>query len=212
MYYSTIKHKLRCIYDIINPDVIYRLAQEPVTDMPVAEKGENTIVTVGRLTKPKNHLLAVDAAKVLVEKGLDFKWFFIGEGKEMRPAIEERIVANELQQNVFLLGLKENPYPYMARADIYVQTSSFEGFGMTIAEAKILHCPIVCTNFDVVHDQIIDHQNGLIAEMTPNSVADKIMELLQDESLKRHLISSLESETNNTSFTEVEKFNKLINN
>lgn len=202
--------KLHCIYDIINPDVIRRLAQEPVTDMPAPAKGEITIVTVGRLTKPKNHLLAVDAAKILVERGLSFKWFFVGEGEEMKSAIEERIAANGLQQNVFLLGLKENPYPYMARADIYVQTSSFEGFGMTIAEAKVLHCPIVCTNFDVVHDQIIDHQNGLITEMTPNCVADKIIELHQDERLRLHLINSLEKESNNTSLTEVEKFNELI--
>ena len=204
------KQKLRCIYDIINPDVIRNLAQSPENDLPVSKKGEITIVTVGRLTKPKNHLLAVDAAKILKDRGLDFKWYFVGEGEEMRPAIEERIAVKGLQNNVFLLGLKENPYPFVIKANIYVQTSSFEGFGMTIAEAKILHRPIVCTNFDIVYDQIIDHQNGLIAEMTPNSVADKIIELYQDEELRQHLISSLKEETNNTSFTEVLKFNELI--
>ena len=204
------KQKLCCIYDIINPDVIRSLAQSPENDLPVSKKGEITIVTVGRLTKPKNHLLAVDAAKILKDRGLDFRWYFVGEGDEMRSAIEERIAVKGLQNNVFLLGLKENPYPFMTKADIYVQTSSFEGFGMTIAEAKILHRPIVCTNFDIVHDQIIDHQNGLIADMAPNSVADRIIELYQDEELRQHLISSLKEETNNTSFTEVVKFNELI--
>ena len=68
------KQKLCCIYDIINPDIVHRLALEPVDDMSI-ESGEISIVTVGRLTKPKNHLLAVDAAKVLKDKDVAFKWF-----------------------------------------------------------------------------------------------------------------------------------------
>ena len=108
------------------------------------------------------------------------------------------------------MGLKENPYPYMSKADIYVQTSIFEGFGMTIAEAKLLHRPVVSTNFDVVHDQIIDHQNGLIAEMTPDSVAEKILELHQDKSLRNCIVSNLEQETNNTTLSEPAKFMQLV--
>ena len=202
------KLKLDCIYDIINPDIVHRLALEPVDDMTI-ESGEISIVTVGRLTKPKNHLLAVDAAKVLKDKDVAFKWFFVGEG-EMRPAIEGRIRELELDQNVYLLGLKENPYPYMANADIYVQTSSFEGFGMTIAEAKILKRPVVSTNFDIVHDQIIDRKNGVIAEMTPESVANCIIELSRDKRLKDTIVENLGNEVNSTSVTEPAKFMRMI--
>lgn len=203
------KQKLCCIYDIINPDIVHRLANEQVDDMPI-ENGEISIVTVGRLTKPKNHLLAVDTAKILKDKGLAFKWFFVGEG-EMRPAIESRIQELGLDQNVYLLGLKENPYPYMARADIYVQTSTFEGFGMTIAEAKILQRPVVSTNFDIVHDQLTDRQNGLIAQMTPESVADCIIELSRNKGLKETIVENLGNEVNSTSVTEPAKFMHLIN-
>lgn len=200
--------KLHCIYDIINPDIVHRLAQESVHDMSL-EKGDMSIVTVGRLTRPKNHLLAIETARVLKDKGMAFKWFFVGEG-EMRPTIEGRIKEMGLEQNVFLLGLKENPYPYMFNADIYVQTSTFEGFGMTIAEAKVLHRPVVSTNFDIVHDQISDHQNGLIAEMTPESVADCIMELSCDKRLKDTIVENLGNEVNSTSVTEPAKFMRLI--
>ena len=134
---------------------------------------------------------------------------FVGEG-EMRPAIEGRIRELGLDQNVHLLGLKENPYTYMANADIYVQTSSFEGFGMTIAEAKILQRPVVSTNFDIVHDQIIDRKNGLIAEMTPESVANCIIELSRDKRLKDTIVENLGNEVNSTSVTEPAKFMRLI--
>ena len=204
------KDRLHCIYDIINPDVISQLAQETVHDM-IPAGGEISIVTVGRLTRPKNHLMAVEAARMLKEKGLNFMWYFVGEG-EMRQPIEEKISDSGLQNNVILLGLKENPYPYMLKADVYVQTSTFEGFGMTIAEAKILHRPVVSTNFDVVYDQITDRENGLIAEMTPESVASKILELIQNKELRSHIVSNLEQETNTTSVTEVEKFHALISN
>lgn len=205
---SWMQDKLHCVYDIINPEVVRILAQEQVTDMnPVGDA--LSIVTVGRLTKPKNHLLALDAAHILKENGLDFKWYFVGEG-EMRTALEQRITDLGLAENVILLGLKENPYPYMAKADVYVQTSAFEGFGMTIAEAKMLQRPVVSTNFDVIHDQIVDHQNGLIADMTPQNVAEKILELIADEKLRGSISKSLANETYSTVNTEPAKVMRLI--
>ena len=203
-----ISDKLTCIYDIVNPSLIKSLASEPIGDMPKRD-GEMILVTVGRLSPPKNHILAVDAARLLRDKGIRFKWFFVGEGGT-RPAIEKRVAECGLTGYVYLLGLKENPYPYMAQADIYVQTSSFEGFGLTIAEAKILHKPIVSTNFDIVHDQIIDGKNGLIAEMTPDGVADRIVELMNNSALRDAFVRELEQERNLTSLTEIKKFNQLI--
>lgn len=200
--------RLTCVYDIINPDVIVSLAKKTVQDMTVS-RGEIAIVTVGRLTRQKNYLLAVNAARILKDKGLKFKWYFVGEG-EMRRAIEMQIHENGLKNEVIMLGFKENPYPYMAKADVYVQTSTFEGFGLTIAEAKILHRPVVSTDFDIVHDQITDGQNGLIAERTPESVAEKILKLLHDDSLRSKIIKNLEKEENTTSSTEIQKFNQLI--
>lgn len=205
---SWMQDKLHFVYDIINPEVVRTLAQEQVTDMnPVGDA--LSIVTVGRLTKPKNHLLALDAAHILKDNGLDFVWYFVGEG-EMRTALEQRIADLGLADNVILLGLKENPYPYMAKADVYVQTSAFEGFGMTIAEAKMLHRPVVSTNFDVIHDQIVDHQNGLIADMTPQNVAEKILELIADEELRGSISKSLANETYSTVITEPAKVMRLI--
>lgn len=203
-----IKTKLCCIYDIVNPDLINRMSGEAIDEMPKIE-GVVRLVTAGRLATPKNHLLAVEAARILRDKGLRFQWFFVGEG-ETRSQIEKSILNYGLQDNVVLLGFRDNPYPYISQADIYVQTSSHEGFCLTIAEAKILHKPLVSTNFDVVKDQIIDRENGLIAEMTPQSVAEKILEMLHDESLRNHIVQNLDQEKNRTAVTEVEKFNAML--
>ena len=109
-----------------------------------------------------------------------------------------------------MVGQQTNPYPYFAQCDIYVQTSSFEGFGLTLSEAKILHKPIVTTNFPSAYDQIVDEENGLIADMTPESVAEMIIRLIENPTLKNRLIENTGKEENRTAETESEKVNRLL--
>lgn len=153
--------------------------------------------------------MAVEAAAQLKKKGLDFVWYFVGDGSE-RERIELLIEKRGLEDNVKILGMKPNPYPYMAMADVYVQTSSFEGFGLTLNEARILHRPVVSTNFPVVYNQIRDGENGLIAEMTPESVAEKILMLVHDEALRNRIIEATKQEVNTTSVTEPKKVMDLL--
>ena len=207
-HYCQFSNKFLCAYDILNPDIIKKQASE-VLDEQFSRGNTITIVTTGRLALPKNYILAVKAAKILRDKGADFKWFFIGEGSE-RSRIDNLIKEYNLSDQVILLGMCSNPYPYMARCNVYVQTSSFEGFGLTIAEAKILGRPVVSTNFDVVHDQITHGENGLIAEMTPESVADNIICLLSDKEIRDHIIANVHKEKNTTYVTEVKKVESLL--
>lgn len=202
------KNKLLVVRDIVNVDLITQMALGKGFDDNV-DNGVLRIVTVGRLARPKNYLLAVETAKLLKEQGLSFHWYFIGEGNE-RIAIEERIKEYGLQDKVLLLGMQSNPYPYMRQCDIYVQTSLFEGFGLTISEAMILHKPIVSTNFTVVHDQIKDGVNGLISEMIPESLCRSIMRLAEDEGLRQRLIEGTYSIKNHTALTESAKVNILL--
>ena len=206
--YPQFINKYFCIYDILNPSLIIQQSLEPYKEQK--QFGNNfLLVTTGRLAVQKNYKLAVKAAKILRDKGYDFKWLFIGDGEE-RTNIEALIYEYELQDKVLLLGMKTNPYPYMARCDVYVQTSSFEGFGLTVAEAKILGRPVVSTNFDVVHDQLKHEENGLIAEMTPESVADNIIRMITDEELHDHIVANVSKERNMTYITEVRKVESLL--
>ena len=177
--------------------------------VPCLSEHTVTIVTTGRLVPPKNYLLAVETAVLLRNEGIDFVWYFVGEGPE-RGRIEETIQKYALDERVKLVGMKPNPYPYMAMADVYVQTSSFEGFGLTLNEARILHRPVVSTNFPVVYNQIRDGENGLIAEMNPKSVAEKIIRILKDDSLRDKLVEGTKREVNTTAETEPKKVMELL--
>ena len=69
---------------------------------------------------------------------------------------------------------------------------------------------MVSTCFDVVHDQLRHGHNGLIADMTAESVAENILRLVNDEGLRRQIIRNVEAEKNTTAETEIKKVERLL--
>ena len=199
---------LHTVLDILDERMIREMAAEPVGDMPHSAPGLR-LVSVGRMTPQKNYPLAVETARRLRDAGLDFIWYFIGTGSDY-PRVSALVKDYGLSENIRMPGMRENPYPYMAGCDIYVQTSSAEGFCLTLSEAKILGKPVVSTDFPSALDQIRDGQNGLIARMTPESVAEKILLLERDPSLRRKIEQNVAMERNTTAETEIVKVNALL--
>lgn len=198
--------KLHVVLDIKNPALILKMAEEPIA---LPRKAATTIVTAGRYTPPKNYLLAIDTAAELWRRGItDFVWYAVGEG-DQRSHMEAKIADLHLENQFILLGAKSNPYPYMKAADIYVQTSSFEGYCLTLAEARMLNRPCVTTNFDVVYEQMVQGENGLVVDMSPEAVADGIQRLLEDKALYEHIRQYQMSEKKGNT-EEIEKFYQLI--
>lgn len=208
---APIAQKLVSVLDVLNPQLITTLADaETPPDLPNHDMGScPLLVTVARVSPQKNYLLAVETASALRSKGIDFHWLFVGDGPDM-PKVKSRIDELKLNDIVIPLGLRTNPYPYMKACDVYVQTSRFEGFGLTVGEAKILHKPIVSTNFTVVTNQLIDGKNGLIAEMNPESLSTAIIKMLKDPHLRQCVVENLKTEYNQTSVTEVKKVEQLL--
>lgn len=204
--YVSDKNKIKVIYNVFSVAFIQRMAEDVAfTD---DYKGLR-IVTTGRLVEQKGYHLAVKAARILKNQGLDFRWYFIGEG-EKRPELEAMISENGLQQEVILLGMQPNPYPFMKNCDIYVQTSLFEGFGRTVTEAKINHKPIISTNFPSIFDQMEDGKNGLIVEMDEKQIAEKVMLLAKNDDLRNKLIKAVTEEQYTTALTESAKWMEYI--
>ena len=123
--------------------------------------------------------------------------------------IEKEIAQYGIRDCFTLLGAKANPYPYMNAADIYVQTSKFEGYCLTLAEARMLNIPCVTTNFDVVYAQMVNGENGLVVEMNAEAVADGIIRLATDQELYQHIRSYQEREKKGN-VEEIEKVYELL--
>lgn len=205
--YPEFRNKMEIMLDIIDSSIICNMAQSP-SEQPI-DTSLPVIMTVGRLNKPqKGYDLALKTTKILKDRGVKFCWYAIGEGA-YRSEMERYIAENDLQNCFILLGSTANPYSYMRQCDIYVQTSRHEGFGLTIAEARILNKPVVCTNFEGCTMQMVNEKNGLITSFNPEDIADAIERLLNDKTLYLNIQEYLRNEKKGN-VEDIEKFYELI--
>lgn len=176
-------NKLILLYNLLlKDDILEKSQQEPLINYK--ENSRFLIVSIGRLSTQKAFDLTIDTAKVLKDSGKDFLWVIIGEGPE-RLHLENMIESYELRDNVILHGLDINPYVYLAMADLYVQTSRFEGFATTLSEAVVLQKPIVSTRFSGVEQQVKDGVNGFLTDFNRFDVSDKIGRMMDDSELRQ---------------------------
>jgi len=202
-YYSK---KINVIYDINDPNFIKRMAN-------IGKKFQDDfdgirILTIGRLAYQKGYDIALEACKKLKGKGIKFKWYVLGKGPLLNE-IELYIKENDLLDHFILLGVTDNPYSYIKNCDIYVQTSRFEGFGLAIAEARMLNRPVITTKFDAVFNQMKDGKNGLVVGMNGEEVCEGIIRLIQDRNLNESIVNYLKQEKKGN-LEELDKIYQLI--
>ncbi|PFM78972.1 glycosyl transferase [Bacillus sp. AFS077874] len=153
------------------------------------------ILSVGRLHYLKGFDMAIEAAVILKKLGFNFCWYILGEG-EIKAELEKKCIELGVEDYIKFLGIRTNPYPYILRANIIVQTSRYEGKSMVIDEAKILRKPIISTNYNSVEDQITDGLNGIIAPVSPIGIADALERLLLSSQQCRELEKNLKNLSN----------------
>ncbi|NBH67401.1 glycosyltransferase [Phocaeicola sartorii] len=200
--------KMIVIWDMLDAKIIQKLSYEtPLT--PLTSSVPN-ILTIARLNKfQKGYDISLEACKILKERKIEFQWYAIGQGP-YRKEMEKFIHLHHLEDTFIFLGTTSNPYPYIKSCTLYVQTSRHEGFGLSIAEARILNKPIVTTEFDAVYNQIVPGKNGLVVPLeNPVAVADAIERLLNDKKLYQSIVTYQQQEKKGNT-EEIQKFYRLI--
>lgn len=138
--------KMMTLHNLTDVEGIRAKAKAPVPEEFPADKFR--IVSCGRVSQEKGMDLAVQAAAELVAMGHEnIHWWIIGGGPAEKE-VRARIAELHMEEYVTMLGMKANPYPYIRKADLYVQPSRFESYGLTIAEAMVLEKPILSTDTD----------------------------------------------------------------
>lgn len=104
------------------------------------------ILAVGRLNIQKDYPNLLNALLIIKkEKKSDFKLFIVGDGEE-RKNILSLIQKLSLEDNVELLGRRNDIPELMSEADVFVLSSAFEGFGLVVAEAMACETFVVATD------------------------------------------------------------------
>ncbi|MGE7856161.1 MULTISPECIES: glycosyltransferase [Bacillus] len=200
-------NKTETFLNIISPEMIANMASEGV-GFADDFKGVR-ILTVGRLSIEKGQDLTISVLAKLKEAGHNVRWYCIGDGKE-RGMYEKLVKEYGIQEDYIFLGAVSNPYPFMKQCDIYVQPSRYEGYCITLAEARCFNNPIISTNFTGASEQIIHNQNGLIVQFDEQQMYDSIVQILSDKLLEGRLRKNIEKEVVDTR-EELKKLYRIAN-
>lgn len=135
----------------------------------------------------KNIKSALRIWKNIEQYGIhDWKLEIVGYGQDENMLRE---YAKQIKlTNYEFKGKSTNVYSYYERASIFMMTSNYEGFGMTILESQSCGCvPIVMDKFSVVHDLITDNVNGIIGSIDEAEYAKQLVRLISDENQRTYL-------------------------
>ena len=138
-----IRNKKQVIYNYIDSNKVISKSNENISlDF---KNNEFNIVTVARLVEQKAIDRLIRVHKRLIDNNIPNTIYVIGDGPQ-KEYIEELVNKMNVQNTFKLLGANKNPYPYIKKCDLFCLLSNFEGYPMTIIEAKILNKYIAITN------------------------------------------------------------------
>ena len=191
--FPALRDKIVCLSNFVDGDTLAALAEQGPGCGRAADRP--ALCSCGRLDGEKGYDLAVEAARILRDRGFAFTWYFIGDG-DRRKSLEASIAAYGLEKEIVITGFLLNPYPYVGSCDVFVQPSYEEAQPMAVLEAQLLGRPIVST--DTVGGRTIleNGKKGVLTDISAEGLAAGIASLLEDPA-KRAALSENGSRAQN---------------
>lgn len=138
--------------------------------------GERILLFAGRLVVVKNVTMALRAAALLKERGMNIRLLIVGDG-DYRETLEKECKefgADDITTFVGRVSDRTELAAYYKLADYYLMPSTFDTAPLAAREAEALGTPCVMVEGSLASEGIIDGENGFLAEKTAEAWADKI--------------------------------------
>lgn len=168
------------IYNYIDKDIVNQKANlfsvdEIQTDLP-------SFLQVSRLTEQKAILRLVKVHKKLIEDGVMHRIYIIGDGP-LKDQIIQKVKELHVEDTFILLGQKENPYPYIKKANIFMLASYYEGYPMVLLEAKVLNKKILITE-SASREVLLGYEDGNIVPNTEDGIYSGMKQIVMNQDFK----------------------------
>ncbi|AJC90206.1 glycosyltransferase, family 1 (tetratricopeptide repeat protein) [Campylobacter subantarcticus LMG 24374] len=203
--YGIPKHKFDYMNNIISDDDIlfksnFRL--ECQDDELLYEEDYKVFVTIGRLSPEKNHINLIQAFSKFHQSYSKTRLIILGDGP-LKEELQEYIRKNSLDNCIFMLGIKNNPYPYLKKANCFILSSLHEGQPMVLLESLVLSKPIIATNI-LGNKSVLKNFGGILVEKDVEGIISGL-----NSFMKGHVdIIKFDSKKYNQEI--LNKFNKLF--
>ena len=169
--------KTEVIYNIIEPNKIIKLGDEENVSF---DKKKINLISVGRLHPVKGYDRLIEVVHRLDEekKMNNVILRIVGDGPDY-TLLQNKIKEYKLENKVFLMGRKRNPYPYIKASDCFIMCSRCEAFGLVILESMILKTPILSLNILSI-DEIMEKDYGMVYENSLDGLYNGLLEVIQN--------------------------------
>lgn len=159
----------KTIYNPIDSQKIKLLAQQELSI-----EIDEYILHVGSFKKQKAHDVLI---KAYAKTNMSLPLILLGKGKLFEQT-KDLVVSLGLDDKVKFVGFHDNPYPYIKNAKVMILASSFEGFGLVIAEALVLDTPVISTDCPSGPSELLP-ENNLVPVGDIDALAQKIQAAMQ---------------------------------
>ncbi len=178
--------RIRVVHNPIVSAELEELAAAAL-EHPWCGGAEPLVLAAGRLVAEKDHATLLDAFARLRAR-LPARLLILGEGP-LRPALERRVRALGLEESVQLPGFDPNPFRYMARCDLFVLSSAFEGLPGVLIQAMACGAAVIATDCPGGPAEIVrpDYDGLLTPVGDPSTLAETMLSLLEDPERRARL-------------------------
>lgn len=145
-------------------------------EMKKSQRTSKIVLGVGSFLRQKGFETLIRAF-VKVRENKRVKLIILGEGEE-RKKLESLVKDLKLEEDVDMPGFMENPYVYMARADVYVLSSWWEGLPNTLIEAMACGTPVVSTDCPSGPREILE--NGKYGKLVPVGDVEAMVRAIEE--------------------------------
>ena len=176
------------------------------------KKGNNIVVTAGRLWNIKQFDLLIEAWAIICKEVSDWKLIILGEGTERNKL--ESLVKKYNMENVLLPGNKKNINEYYEAADIFTITSTAEGFSLVLLEAMAHSLPIVGFRSNGGVEELVDDNNGILVRQGDVSSLAEALRVMIKNPQKQEMMgnASYKKSLKFAPQTIIDKWIKLLKN
>ncbi|WP_438363288.1 glycosyltransferase [Staphylococcus carnosus] len=135
------------------------------------------VMAMGRLSPEKGFDILINGFKGIVKTSPTAKLYILGEGP-LRKALEDMIKRLKLEDNVFLVGQKGNPFNIMKRCDLFALTSHYEGQSMVLLEALTIGTNTLASDIPANRYVLKFGDYGMLSENTPDLIEENIRKFM----------------------------------
>ena len=137
--------KVKTIYNPASDKSIYFRTKKNHFPKKFNKKKEKIILNVGFFEKQKDQMTIIKAFSLVKQKYKNVKLLLIGRGS-LYKYLKNYVAVNDLKEDVFFFSNINNPEEFYKKADLFILSSIYEGFGNVLVEALQYKCPVITSN------------------------------------------------------------------